>query len=87
VLWELYTLKYNTLIMERMKYGILRVSISVVLFQKCVHIKSCLARGYISRALREIKVTFIPAPMVNYSHTKAYCPISQLSLMQKTIQI
>ena len=53
----------------------------------CVHIKSSLARGYIPRAWREIKVTFIPAPMVNYSHIKAYCPISQLSFMHKTMQI
>jgi len=32
-------------------------------------------------------VTFIPAPgEVNYTQAKAYCPISLLSFMQKTMQ-
>jgi hypothetical protein len=60
----------------------------VVWFQKCVLIKSCLARGYIPKAWRQVKMTFVPAPVeVNYTLAKAYCPISLLSVIQKAMQI
>jgi hypothetical protein len=59
--WRMYILKPNTVIMERNKHRMLRVSISVVWFQKCVHIKSCLARGYIPKACTQVKMTFVPA--------------------------
>jgi len=88
VFWRLYTLQCNTVIVERNKHGILYVSISVVWFQKCVHKKSCLARGYIPKAWRQVKMTFVPAPVkVNYTQAKAYWPISLLSIMQKAMQI
>ena len=88
VFWRLYTLKSNT-VMKRNKHAILRVSISVVWFQTCAaHIKSCLARIYIPKAWRQVKMTFVPAPVkVNYTQAKAYCPISRLSIRQKTVQI
>jgi len=74
--------------MERNKHDILYVTISGVRFQKCVHIKSCLARGYIPKAWRHVKMTFVPAPVkVNYTQAKAYWHISLLSIIQKTMQI
>ena len=42
---------------------------------------------YITRAMRQVKMMFIPATRkVNYTQAKAYCPISLLSFMQKMIQ-
>jgi hypothetical protein len=58
----------------------LSVSKSDALHQKCVHIKACLARTYIPRAWRQVKMTFIPANgKVNYVEAKGfvrllYCP-------------
>jgi len=86
VFWRLQTSKSKTLIMETNKHDILHVSISVVWFQKCVHIKSCLARGYIPKAWRLVKMTFVSAHMVNYTQAKAYCPTFLLSFMQKMMQ-
>lgn len=57
-------------------------------FQKCVYITSCLARGYKPKAWKQVKMTFVPAPVkVNYTQAKAYCTIILLSVMQKTMQI
>jgi len=51
-----------------------------------VDIKACLARGYISRAWRQV-TTFIPAnEKASHTQAKAYLPIILLSFMQKTIQ-
>ena len=87
VFWRLQTSKSNTVIMERNKHGILRVSISVAWFQKCVHIKSCLARGHVPKAWRVVKMTFVSAPMkAKYTQSKANCPIFLLSFMQKMMQ-
>jgi hypothetical protein len=73
--WRLETIKHDTLI----------VSNSIALYQKYVNIKPCLARRYISRAWRQVKMKFIPAPgKVNYNQAKAYCPIILLSVVQKT---
>lgn len=65
---------------------ILSVSKSVALYQKHVHIKNCLAAGYIPRAGRQVKMMFIPVPEASYTQAKAYCPISFLSFIQKTMQ-
>jgi len=52
-----------------------------------MHIKACLARGHIHRVRRQFQMMFKPAPgKVNYTQAKAYCPISPLSFMQKTMQ-
>ena len=84
VFWRLYTLICNTVIMERNKHGILHVSISVVWFQKCVHIKSCLARGYITQAWRQVRRPFVPAPVkVKYTQARAHFPISLLPSCRK----
>jgi hypothetical protein len=68
------------------KHDILSVLKSVAGNQKYVHIKACLARRYIPRAWRHAKMTFIPAPgKDNFTQNQAYCPISLLALMQKTM--
>jgi hypothetical protein len=52
----------------------------------CHIFTACLARGYIPKAWRQVKVTFIPKPgKANYTKAKAYCPIS-LSFMLKTME-
>jgi hypothetical protein len=44
--------------------------------------------GYMTKAWGQVKKTFVPATVkVNYTLAKAYCPISLLSVMLKTIQI
>ena len=44
--------------------------------------------GYIPKAWRKVKMTFVPAPVkVNYTQAMAHCPISLLSVSQKTVQI
>jgi hypothetical protein len=72
---------------KTIKHDNLSVSISVP-YQKYMHIKAYLATGYIPRAWREVKLMFIPTATgkVNYTQTKAYCPISLLSYMQKMMQ-
>ena len=85
VYWRMYTLKCKTVIMETIKHDILIVSKSVA-YENFVHIKGCLATGYIQTVWRQVKVTFIPVPgKVNYTQGKAYCAIS-LSFIQKTTQ-
>jgi hypothetical protein len=72
---------------EKIKHDILSVSKSAAWYQKYEHIKPCLATVYIHRAMRQVKMRFIPATgKVNYTHATAYCPISLLSFMQKMIQ-
>ena len=65
----------------------LSVSKSVAWYQKYVHIKACLARGYIPSAWRQVKMMFTPAAgKVNYTQAKAYRPISLLPFMEKTMK-
>jgi len=47
--------------MEKIQHDILSVSKSVACYQKYVHIKNCLVKGYTPRAWGQVKVTFIPA--------------------------
>jgi hypothetical protein len=52
----------------------------------CCICRACLARGYIPKAWRQFKVTFMPKPgKANYTKAKAYCPISLSSFMLKTM--
>jgi len=52
-----------------------------------VHINACLATGYIHTVWLQVKLILIPAPgKANYTRAKAYCPISLLSFMHRTIQ-
>jgi hypothetical protein len=47
----------------------------------------CLARGYIPKAWRQVKVMFIPKPRkVNYTKARAYCPISLSSFVLKRMK-
>jgi hypothetical protein len=44
--------------------------------------RACLARGYILKAWRQVKVTFIPKPgKANYTEAKAYRPLKLSSFM------
>ena len=75
------------LLWNKIKHDILIVSKSVASYQKYVYIKACLATVHVSRALRQVKIMFIPATgKVNYTQAKAYCHISLLSFMQKMMQ-
>ena len=87
VFWKMYTLKSKTLIIKSIKHDIRSVSKSVAWYQQYLHIKACLSTGYIQTVWRQVKVTFIPVPgKVNYTQSKAYCAISLLSFMQKTME-
>ena len=80
---RMYTLKSKAAIIKCIKHDILSVSKSAA-YQKYVHVKVCLERGYIQSAWRKVKMTFISAPgKVYYNQAKAYCPISLLSCMRK----
>ncbi|XP_046145739.1 uncharacterized protein LOC123989073 [Osmia bicornis bicornis] len=49
--------------------------------------KSCLAKGYVSKAWRYFKVVFIPKPgKNNYDLAKSYRPISLTSFLLKTLE-
>jgi hypothetical protein len=50
----------------------------------CCIFRACQARGYIPKAWRQVKVTFIPKP--NYAKAKAHCPITLSSFMLKTTE-
>jgi hypothetical protein len=53
----------------------------------CRILRACLARGYITTAWKQVKVTFIPKPRkAKYTEAKAYRPISLLSFMLKTME-
>jgi hypothetical protein len=53
----------------------------------CCIFRACLARGYIPKAWRQVKVTFITKRRkANYTEAKAYHPISLSSLMLKTME-
>jgi hypothetical protein len=53
----------------------------------CHIFRACLARGYISKAWRQVKVTFFPKPgKANYTEAKAYRPISLSSFMLKMME-
>jgi hypothetical protein len=55
--------------------------------QKSVIKKVHIAKGYVPRVWRQVKMVFIPATgKVNYTQAKAYCPISLLYFMQKMMQ-
>ena len=78
-------MKSKTVIREKIKHDVLSVSKSVARYQNYMHIKACLTTGYITRALRQVKMIFIPAiGKVNYTQAKAYCPLSILSFVQNT---
>jgi hypothetical protein len=49
--------------------------------------RACIATGYISKACRQVKVTFIPKPRkANYTKGKAHNPINLSPSMLKMIQ-
>jgi hypothetical protein len=53
----------------------------------CHIFRDCLARGYVPKTCRKVKVTFTSKPRkVNYTKTKAYCPNNLWSFMLKMIQ-
>ena len=52
----------------------------------CYTFRACLARGYIPKAWRQVKVT-LSLNMGNYTAAKAYLPITLASVMLKTIEI
>ena len=61
-LWRLYTFKSKTITRESIKYDILSVSKSVAWYQKYVHIKACLATGFIYTEPEAGPECFIHAP-------------------------
>ncbi len=86
VFWRMYTLKSKTVIIKSIKHYILSVSKSVA-YQNYVHITDWLSTGYIQTVWRQVEVTFIPVPgKDNHTQSKAYCAISLLSFMQKTME-
>jgi len=87
VFWRMYKLKSKTAIIKIIKHDILSESKSVAWYQNYVHVKSCIATGYIHRVWRPVRVTFIHAPGKVYdSQAKAYCTISLQSSLQKTME-
>jgi hypothetical protein len=83
--WKLHTLTFKAVIMGGK--DIPSSSKSVAWYQKYVHIKACLATGFIARLWRQVKMMFIPATgKVNYTQANAYCPISLLPFKQKITQ-
>jgi hypothetical protein len=53
----------------------------------CRIFRACLAYGYIPRAWRQVRVTFIPKPRKpDYTEAKAYHPISLSSFLLKTME-
>jgi hypothetical protein len=53
-----------------LEHDILSVSKSAALYQKYVHIKTCLPTRYIPRAGKQVKMMFIPAPEANYTQVR-----------------
>jgi hypothetical protein len=46
-----------------------------------------MAYGFIPTAWRQVKATFIPKPgILDYTKAKAYCPVSLLSFLLKTMK-
>ena len=87
VFWKRYTLKFKNVIIKSIKHDILSVSKSVAWYQQYVYIKAYLSTGYIQAVWRQVKVTFIlVSGKVDYTQSKAYCAISLLSFMQKTME-
>ena len=75
------------LLLWKQTYDVVSVSKSVAWYQHYMHIKACLSAGHIHTVWRQVKMTFVPVPgKVNYTQDKAYCAISLLSFMQKTMQ-
>jgi hypothetical protein len=53
----------------------------------CRIFRACLARGYIPKVWKQVKVTFIPKPgKANYTEAKAHRPISLSSFMLKMME-
>jgi len=58
------------------------VSKAVARYQNYVHIEVCLARRYIPRAWRKIKMAFIPVPILRLRHNVLFL---LQNIMQKLV--
>ena len=67
--------------------ALLQQGVNYLMTHLCRILRACLARGYITTAWKQVKVTFIPKPRkAKYTEAKAYRPISLLSFMLKTME-
>jgi hypothetical protein len=67
--------------------ALLQQGVKHLMTHLCHFFSACLARGYIPKAWKQVKVTFISKPgKANYTEAKAYRPISLSSFMLKTME-
>jgi hypothetical protein len=67
--------------------ALLQQGVDHLMTRLCHIFRACLARGYIPKAWRQVKVTFIPKPgKANYTKAKAYHLISLSSFMLKMME-
>jgi len=73
---------------DRIVPALLQQGVNHLMTHLCHIFRVNLARGYIPKIWRQIKVTFIPKPgRANCTVAKAYCPIILLSFMLKIMEI
>jgi hypothetical protein len=86
--WAISTLKpFKSAGTDGIVPALLQQEVEHLTTHLCRIFRACLPRGYIPKAWRQVKVTFIPKPgKANYTKAKAYHPISISSFMLKIME-